>query len=343
MSSDKIYRLSTIIKLIANNPGITLTQLQKRLPEFGVSITERTLAKDIVTLKSEFKLLPDKDRLRKGYVLEDIYTLSHDELEIVLDALHLLSARMDDVEAQDVMERLVGLLNRDQNQSARPRVRTVRQRSILKRDKQYKEKIGVLHEAIRRRAAVSFVYHTPRVGKDQNLTGYPLLMVFYERGWYCIMRHINSTTYRPRRIDRIKQIRILDGAPLNENAQDNVREANYLLNCGWGMTFPKNIAEVESADRAPSVVARFDRTIAPYILEAVERHPKGKIVSVTDGTGDVEFGIKLADPREFIQWIRSFGSKARLVEPLSLVEQERAEVRRMAERYSSTLDAKPKQ
>lgn len=331
--SEKIRRLSAIIKIIANNPGVTLSGLKAQLPDLGISVTERTLAKDIVTLKHDFHLLPDKERLRSGYVLEDIFTLSDREMSLVLDALHMLSGRMEDPDAQEVLTRLTELSNQ-RGVTAGPRIQTVRQRNIMK-NKDRAETSRILKEAIRTNQAVRFVYNTPRVGKDETLIGFPLIMVFHERGWYCITRDLKEKTYYPRRIDRIKEIKIANTHGANEDFQDDFKEANYLMNCGWGMTFPRNMKLLEECEKQPPIVARFDRTMANYILEAVERHPKGKVLPVKDGTGDVEFSIKLHDPREFIHWIRSFGSRAKIIAPPSLVEQERTEIRRMYEAYQT--------
>lgn len=333
--SEKIRRLSAIIKIIANNPGVTLTGLKAQLPELGINVTERTLAKDILALKQDFHLLPDKDRLRRGYVLEGMFTLSDREMSLVLDALHMLSNRMEDPDAQEVLTRLSELSNqRGTEGSHGPRIQTVRQRNIMK-NKDRAETSRVLKEAIRTNQAVRFVYNTPRVGKDETLAGFPLVMVFHERGWYCITRDLKEKTYFPRRIDRIKELKIATANGVNEDAHDDFKEANYLMNCGWGMTFPRNMKMLEDCEKQPPIVARFERTIANYILEAVERHPKGKVIPLKDGTGDVEFSIKLHDPREFIHWIRSFGSRAKIMSPPSLVEQERAEIRRMYEAYQA--------
>ena len=333
--SDKIKRLSAIIKVIANNPGITLTGLKNELPALGITVTERTLAKDILVLKHDYQLLPDKDRLRSGYVLEDICTLSDSEMSLVLDALHMLSVRMDDPEAHEVLNRLTELSHqRGQNIASGQRISTVRQRNIMK-SKDRPETISILKEAIRTRQAVRYVYNTPRVGKDETATGFPLLMVFHERGWYCITRDLKDKVYFPRRIDRIKDLKIVESHGINEDSEENFREANYLMNCGWGMTFPRSMKLLEEAEKQPPIVARFERTIAPYILEAVERHPKGKVLPLKDGTGDVEFSIKLAEAREFIHWIRSFGARAKIISPPSLVEQERTEIRRMYEAYQA--------
>ncbi len=334
--TERIHRLSTLIKIIANNPGITLTQVHKRLPEFEIEITERTLAKDIASLKHEYQLLPETERLRKGYVLEDIVTLSRSELELVLDALQVLSVRMSDPEAEVVMTRLMTLINRSTTDKAYVQTRTVRQRNILNKQADERDKHKLLQNAIRQSRAVSMTYNTPRVGKDEQIVAFPLLMVFHERGWYCIMRDLNETNYRPRRLDRITKCRLAQEAIVNPTASDNLKEANYLLSCGWGMSFPLNTRELKVSDGQPPIVVRFDRTMAPFIMEAVERHPRATISRVKDGTASVDFSICLSQPMEFIQWVRSFGAKAIILSPSNIVEQEKAEIRRVLDRYTST-------
>ncbi|HEY9785543.1 MAG TPA: WYL domain-containing protein [Candidatus Obscuribacterales bacterium] len=334
--SQQSRRLGAIIKLIANNPGITLNGLLKKLDQSGIKITERTLAKDILSLKHDFDLLPKRERLRHGYLLEDVCSLSETELHLVLDAMHVFGSRLSDPEAQAMMERLLQVVkvNCRDGIGERTQSRTIGVRNIYRKSKDSEQIEQTLMTGIREHLPVSFTYHTPRVGKPEQLEGYPLFLIFHERGWYCIVRNLRKEEFSPRRIDRIKKCAILRDGDFNEEHAENVKEAQFLISCGWGMTFPRSRKELKDAEEKPEIVVRFDRTIAPYILESVERHPRGRIKSLPDGTGDVEFRIRLSNPMEFQFWVRSFGSKAWFVSPESLVESERTELRRLAKRYS---------
>lgn len=333
----KRKRTAVIIKIIANAPGITMSRLHAELQVRGISISERTLAKDIESLKKDYELLPNKDRLRQGYYLKDILALSGEDTEIVLDALHLLGTRLKDKEAEALALRLQTA--RSQNnfaaeatQSAPKRTRTLSQRNILSAQKS--EAIQrQLNQAIRQTRPVTFTYKTPRLKAAETVSGYPLLMVFHERGWYCIMRNLTTCTYSPRRIDRISDLKLMDGGKPNRDAQENIDEAGFLLSSGWGMSFPRNLREYHASDSEPYIVARFDASVAAYILEATDRHPRGKIKACRDGTGDVEFSIKLHKPEGFLDWVRSFGVKARITAPKNLVEREIAELKRLLLKY----------
>lgn len=327
-------RLGTIIKVIANHPGITLNQLCKELARAGVHVTERTIAKDIVLLKHEFGLLPQRERLRQGYVLENMCTVGKTEVPLVLDALHVFGFRLSDAEAVALINRMRRWFGGDDAVALRP-TRTIRHRTIFKQGRQAKQIEQALFEAIRSQEAVSITYETPRLRKPQQATGYPLLMVFHERAWYCIIRDQQSNTYRPRRLDRIKSCAPAPrSVPANPHHLSDVTEAEYLISCGWGMTFPQSRKELEAALAAPPIVVRFDSSVAGYILESVDRHPFGKVSASQDGTASAQIEIRLANPREFVFWVRSFGAHARIVSPRSYIDAEVAELKRMLATYS---------
>ena len=97
---NQTQRLGTIIQLIGNNPGITLTKLHALLTAQAISVTERTVAKDILLLKQAYELLPDRERLRGGYYLQGIYSLAETEVALVLDAMHVFGVHLNDPEAR---------------------------------------------------------------------------------------------------------------------------------------------------------------------------------------------------------------------------------------------------
>jgi predicted DNA-binding transcriptional regulator YafY len=332
--SEQTKRLGCIVRLIASRPGITFTQLRDALEQEGIKVSERTVAKDVLCLKHDYHLLPEMDRLRSGYVLRDMATLSDREVQLVMDLLNAFGVRFGDDEAIAVMTRLSGQLNARGAKATRGRTRTIRQQDIYPKANSRVQ--STLLDAMRNHQAIEFVYATPRIGKPVKLRGYPIVIVFHERGWYCIVKDLVEKTLHPRRFDRIRSASLLKNAPVNNSHDNDVTQAEFLMSCGWGMSFPASAAELKGAEGAPPIVVRFDRTVAPYILESYKRHPRGTVSAAKDGTGDALLKIHLASPQEFLYWVRSFGSRAWVVSPQSVVEQERAEIRRMHQRYSSS-------
>jgi predicted DNA-binding transcriptional regulator YafY len=340
MSNEQMNaRLGNIIKLIANNPGITLTKLHEALCRSGFAVSERTLAKDILVLKEQYQLLDDKPRLRNGYLLQDMFTLSSIDAVLVLDMMHIFGVRLDDPDAIQLAKRLLPWLDESQAdaRTARKRApaRSFRQRNIYGKNAGSQRAQEQLLEAIRARLPVALTYATPRAQRPKSIRGYPLLLVFHERGWYCLMRDLSERQYAPRRVDRIQSINIMQSMPVNERHAEDTAEAEFLMSCGWGMTFPQTLAELKEADAGEPIVVRFDRTVAPFILESTERHPRALIRSAQDGTGDAILKIHLSNSKEFMYWVRSFGCHAWVLAPRHLAESESAEVRRMSERYAS--------
>ncbi len=329
--STNLHRLGAIIKIIANQPGITLGKLVKALNGQGVDVTERTVAKDILILKNEMDMLPKKERLRSGYLLSDIFSLSDSEIDLVLDAMHTLGSKLSDDEATTMRDRLVEHIKETGGKKIPGR--SISHRTIYKKTKDQQEIEKILLASIRQRVPVVYTYKTPRVAQPERCTGYPLLMLFHERGWYCIFKDQDMRKFHPRRMDRISECAKLSQGLVNNSHEEDIREAQFLIGAGWGMSFPRSMQEYKEAEKGPRIVARFDRTKAGYILEAMERHPLGKVVPAKDGTGEVEFHIKLSNPDEFLFWVRSFGSQAWIVEPRSLREKEKNEIRRMVRRY----------
>ncbi|MBA3858834.1 MAG: hypothetical protein C0507_18170 [Cyanobacteria bacterium PR.3.49] len=331
--SINLHRLGAIVKIIANQPGITLSGLVRALNHQKISVTERTIAKDILILKNELELLPNKERLRSGYSLSEIFSLSSQEIDLVLDAMHTFGAKLSDEEASQLRDRLLAFIQESGTNAKKVPGRTISHRTIYKKTKDHADIERLLLASIRLRLPVVYTYKTPRLAQAERFTGYPILMLFHERGWYCIVKDQDAQRFHPRRMDRISECAQLSQGLSNESHEEDIREVQFLISAGWGMSFPRSMQEYKETENKPKIVARFDRTKAGYILEAVERHPLAKVVPAKDGTGEVEFHIKLHNPNEFLFWIRSFGAQAWIVEPESLRQKERAEIARMMHKY----------
>lgn len=324
-----------IIKIIACQPGITLTNLLLTLRNQGVMVSERTLVKDIMSLKVDFKLLPSKPRLREGYFLQDMVTLAQPELGVVIDALCAFAISLKDSDSERIFQRIssVAKFLDTKDGSSRLTQRYIGQRIISRDQATLKELELLIMHAIRNRLPMKIHYASPRTPGTLTFDAYPLFKIFYERAWYVIIRNVQKPLYHPCRMDRIARARILDKQPANTQVADDVHQSRYLISCGWGMTFPASTEDANRLNDCPDTIVRFDSGVAQYILEGLERHPRARIVLSRDGTGDVFFKIKLADLWEFKHWVRSFGSQAWFVAPESAVEEEKAEIARLRHRY----------
>lgn len=323
MTDPQLNRIGTIIRVIANNPGITLTQLLNELPRFGVRISEKTLTKDIELLKREYGLLSPEPRLRSGYFLLGMQSIGTAELPTVVDSLWAFGFNLNDPTAWAICRRL----------GSTSRTIALRQKNIYKTAKSQQDIDEKLSLAIKDHLCARIVLETPRLAKPAKFDVFPLFKVFYERGWYLISRSTDARAYFPSRVDRIKSCEIAKAVHPNSDHDKDIESAQFLINSGWGMDFPHTYEEHAEIDSQPEVVVRFDSTVAAFIREGAERHPRAKMSYAPDGSGHLDFRIKLKYYNEFKNWIRSWGAKAWFMEPQTFVDEERAELRRQIINY----------
>ena len=316
-------RIGAIIKAIGSNPGITLTQLRQELSNSGIGLSEKTLTKEIDHLKHFYELLAPEPRLRNGYVLQGFHTIGTSELPTVIDALWAFGFNLNDPVAWRVSRRL----------GSSRRTIALRQRNIYKSAVSAQEIGDRLELAIKEQLAVRIVLETPRAPKPLIYEVYPLFKVFYEKGWFLITCSTHRKAYYATRVDRIKKCEILKQTQSTQSHDKDIENAQMLMNSGWGMDFPHTFEEYSEIDSQPEVVVRFDSSVAAFIREGPDRHPKARMAYASDGTGHLDFRIKLKYYSEFRTWVRSWGSKAWFLEPQAFIDEEIADVRRQMMNY----------
>jgi hypothetical protein len=316
-------RIGTIIKVIANHPGITLGQLLRELPRYGVSISEKTLAEEIKLLKQDYGLLSPEPRLRSGYVLQGMHTIGTEELPTVIDSLWAFGFNLNDSTAWAISRKL----------GSSSRTLAFRQKNIYRTAKSQDEIVDRIAIAIRDHLCLRIVLESPRLSKPTKFDVFPLFKVFYERGWYLVTRNLDKKAYFASRMDRIKSCEIQKTCSPNDAQDKDITDAHILMNSGWGMDFPHTFEEYHGIEFQPDVVVRFDASVASFIKEGAERHPKAKMAYAPDGSGHLDFRIRLRYYNEFRNWVRSWGSKAWFLEPQSFIDEERTELVRQAWNY----------
>lgn len=334
-NATQAQRIGAIIKIIAGMPGLKLSELERELGKAGMGVSRKTITKDVDFIKNELALLPNRPRLKKGYVLRDIITIGADEVGVVLDAVNAFSQNLQDPATERVARRLQELAR----QSTRPSAPTktertgLRQRQIYELTKEQQHTDSLLMAAMERRLPVSVLYRSPW-GEQYAFVAYPVWKVFHERGWYYVNRRSDATAFYSWRLDRIIECKVLS-SPVNASHGDDLLTAKTLVAHGWGMSFPPTVESLTDVAQLTKIVVQFDSTVAPFIKEGRQRHPKCRITMSKDGSGAVEFSISLPKEchSEFRQWVRSWGAAARFIEPVSFVEAERTEIIRLAKLY----------
>ncbi|HEY9756049.1 MAG TPA: WYL domain-containing protein [Oculatellaceae cyanobacterium] len=325
----KMQRVAIIVKTIGSQPGITLKKLLCTLHEEGIKISEETLTTDIQVLKLT-GLLPQDRRLRNGYYLQGMHTIGTEEISTVIDALWTFGFNLGDKTAFDISNRL----------GATSRIIALREKNIYR---EIPEELNFEHKmsaAIKDHLAVEITLESPRLAKPSCFRTFPLFKLFHERGWYLVTRNVDRREFFASRIDRIKECELLL-TEINQIHERDVNDAQFLLNAGWGMDFPHTIEEFQSIESLPEIVVRFDSTVAVFIKEGAKRHPRAKISNAPDGSGHLDFSIKLKYHTAFRNWVRSWGSKAWFLEPQAIVDEEQTDLRRQFSNYAKLKQIPP--
>lgn len=164
----------------------------------------------------------------------------------------------------------------------------------------------VLHGA--RRDYVVHPYHIePSVWGDGNyLIGYSEY-------------HQKIARFKIARIEKVVQT----GGPYREQTDFDVQG---FLKYAWG---------IWSTEEEPVTVRlRFSKWAIPLLKESVYPHA---VLHEPDKNGDCEWEVQVAEWREMESWIKSWGSKVEVIEPVELRERMIAEVERLSARYATEI------
>ena len=85
-----------------------------------------------------------------------------------------------------------------------------------------------------------------------------------------------------------------------------------------------------SGDQTVEVHLRFSPEAAPFVRE---RNWHSSQVMESDSDGNLSLRVEIADPREMLPWIRSWGPQVEVLEPDWLRERVADELRNAAEIY----------
>jgi predicted DNA-binding transcriptional regulator YafY len=118
-------------------------------------------------------------------------------------------------------------------------------------------------------------------------------------------------------VDRMQKIKITEEsfpAPLGFSLENYLRHS-------FGM-FREELVRVK---------VRFHQSLTRYLLER-RWHPSQKNKKLKDGS--LELAFEVAGTKEIKTWIMGFGSLAKVLEPPSLVEEIKADLRKLLKSYA---------
>ncbi len=125
--------------------------------------------------------------------------------------------------------------------------------------------------------------------------------------WYCVARAYDRDALRVFRLDRMKDVSIVEGEKAEFAVPKGFQIATYLNRAPWEL----------SDDKPVTVRVRINFPQSRWVIG--ER--LGKVVkAVTDDAGsEFEFAVRTADP--FVRWLLPMGKQAEVLSPPSIKHQ----------------------
>jgi proteasome accessory factor B len=165
---------------------------------------------------------------------------------------------------------------------------------------------------------VKIAYCSPQGEPVQERVIAPYALEPTDAGVYVIGHDDAKGELRTFKLERLQTARVLSEP---YSIPDDFDPATYLEN-SW---------RIMSGDQPVEVVLRFVPEAAPYVRERTW-HPSQEIESLPDG--GLTLRLCIAEPREMLPWIRSWGAQVEVIAPDWLREKVAEELKTAAEIYN---------
>lgn len=316
---EKFKRLLQTMQLIQNTPGINSTEIADKL-----KTSTRTVQRYIKELREAGVPIEASAghmggfACSRGYEFQPIYFTTKESIVLTLAAQTLLNQK--GFPFRNELESAVQKINSSMKHAKlNPTESTHVSVMIPPRGNydKYQSLIDSLNKVIQscQRVVIKYDSFSSQQISERKID--PLHIMFRDGFWYLVAYCHSRKMLRMFRVDRIKQLQILD--ELFEAVDFDIEE--YIKN-SW------SIAKGEKT----KVAVRFSPPISRLIEEA-KWHESQEIEKLD--SGNLILHLEVEETWEIKKWILGFGKYAEVLEPLSLRKEIREELGEMVEMYAS--------
>ena len=166
---------------------------------------------------------------------------------------------------------------------------------------------ATLRQAVEQRHAVRCHYYTIRRDSEGERVIEPFGLMLSWGHWYCVARARDRDALRVFRLDRMKDVSIVEGERAEFTVPKGFQIVTYLNRAPWEL----------SDDKPVTVRVRINFPQSRWVIG--ER--LGKVVkAVTDDAGsEFEFEVRAVDP--FVRWLLPMGKQVDVLSPASIKQQ----------------------
>ena len=324
-----LYLMKLLLERTDEEHPMTLSEIASALEGLGVSASRKTLYGDLEDLRSfGIDITCRRSKTTSYFVANRRFELP--ELKLLADAV-ASSKFITEKKSAHLIEKLAGLASESEAQTLQRQV-FVRGR-VKTQNEQIYYNVDTIHQAVASGRPISFRYFescvdwsvpshwAKRFRRDgETYTAYPYALTWDNENYYMVAYYEKYGGLSNFRVDRMERIEIL-GAETMEKPEGLRFDAAEYAKKLFGMFSGKE----------ERVTLRFDDSLIGVVLD---RFGTDAAISRADGEGFLVTADVAVSPK-LLSWIFEYGSRVKIIEPLSLVE----ELRRMAEESLSPYRA----
>ena len=317
-----LYLVKIFSEETDDSHALSLQEIVDRLEAYGVNAERKTLYKDFSELeKFGLEILSEQSGRNVLYHLAT-RRFELPELKLLVDAVQG-SRFITEKKSRQLIKKLESLASIHEAQCLQ------RQVLITGRIKAMNESIfynvDMLHEAINADRQIRFQYFQWNVRREQELRHggewyriSPWCLLWDDENYYLVAYDANDRKIKHYRVDKILRLSITD-KPREGKQQFKEFDAAKYTRSLFGMYGGKltRVTLEGRSDMVGPLIDRFGRDIT--------------IQPIDDDTFTAS--VEVSASRHFIAWIIALGDGVRITGPKSLVEDMRAEAKRLAELY----------
>jgi predicted DNA-binding transcriptional regulator YafY len=309
-------RLLFVLNLLRERPGLSTPDLAREC-----EVSERTIYRYITALSSANVPI----YFDKGYrLLSDAFlpplNFTIDEYLIIKTALsssvflHQSPMRQ---QAKNILAKIEANLSPTVKQNM-DRLKDVSSINIKSTSDFSKSSLWfkLIEQSILNKRSIRLVYESLKSGESLREVD-PYSLVFRRHAWYLVGFCRKGDEIRLFRLNRIKQITLLD--------------KSFQVKPDFSLSdFFKDSWELYTGE--PVCVRIKFREMGAKVIESGQHHPSEKIIKLKDGS--LIYEVKVSGIEEIGRWILGFGEDAKVLEPKKLKEKIKSTIEKMKRFYA---------
>lgn len=324
-SSNQKLKLLYLLKILSEKTDeentMTVNDMIAELDHYGITAERKSIYDDLEVLRHYgLDIATRKSKTTDYFVAGRLFELP--ELKLLVDAVQC-SKFVTHKKSNELIKKIESLASNKQAQSLHRQVYVSNRVKTINESIYYN--VDRLHAAIAENKQVSFKYFDYDIKKKKvfrrngdKYTVSPYGLSWDDENYYLITFATKYNAFTHYRVDRMTDIDLLDEMtdPLPDKKKFDIAE------------YTKKVFNMFGGEEV-NVKVQFDNSLVNAV---VDRFGKDIVIGSIDDTS-FYISIKVAVSSTFFAWLSQFGNKVKVLSPGDVVEQYKANLKKILEQY----------